>query len=346
MTRYMPLLKAKPGEFEAYGTLAASAASGLLPLFEWVPDASLTKAVEKPTKDAQKFVPFGARVAVDCGALPQATLHGSPSVPIPIWVAQELQSNGIEMLPVVRLGDAHGVVATFAQIVSQMAIPEVALRLDSNTLGVPSVVAAQIHAMAKALGLGLHQIHLLLDFKQIFDHAAVTAATPNAVAAIGWAGTLGHWASITLAGGAFPAALGHLPPGASHLLPRFDAELWRSVVAAGHSVDFGDYAVNGTGMPSSAPFPPNPGLRYTAGRDWLIRREQKLLPGNQSFFTVAANVVAHPDYAGAAYSWGDGEIARCSSGVGGPGNASKWRAYGTSHHLTTVVDRLATLGEP
>jgi hypothetical protein len=49
---------------------------------------------------------------------------------------------------------------------------------------------------------------------------------------------------------------------------------------------------------------------------------------------------------GAQYSWGDEQIDRSANKSTGPGNATKWRAYGTSHHLAMVTDRLANLGEP
>ena len=87
-------------------------------------------------------------------------------------------------------------------------------------------------------------------------------------------------------------------------------------------------------------------MRYLADDEWLVRRESKSAIGNQAFFTVCGAIVGDSSWKGAGYSWGDQEIERSSLRIGGAGTATHWRAYGTSHHLASIVDRLATLGAP
>src|SRR6202042_2006596 len=127
--------------------------------------------------------------------------------------------------------------------------------------------------------------------------------------------------------------------------PRFDAELYNQVIAAVPALipDFGDFGCASPTMPAGG-WRPNPNLRYTSGMSWQVFREQAVLPGNDSFFTVCQKVVAsaHWPPSGGAYSWGDAEIERCSTSTGSGGRATEWRAYGTSHHLAHVVERLAT----
>ncbi len=62
----------------------------------------------------------------------------------------------------------------------------------------------------------------------------------------------------------------------------------------------------------------------------------------QGMYDLCASLVAadHWPAEGAAYSWGDAEIAQRAAMVGGPGNAAGWRAWGTAHHLTHVVKML------
>jgi Beta protein len=110
--------------------------------------------------------------------------------------------------------------------------------------------------------------------------------------------------------------------------------------------DFGDYGPASPAMPSDIPFAPLPNLRYSAADSWQVYREQKVLPGNESFYTLCQRVVQSNHWCGSGYSWGDGEIDRCSKSIPGPGTATEWRSYGTSHHLAHVVDRLATIGAP
>ncbi|WP_369077093.1 beta family protein [Paractinoplanes maris] len=71
--------------------------------------------------------------------------------------------------------------------------------------------------------------------------------------------------------------------------------------------------------------------------------------GNKAMYELCASLVAadHWPAEGGAYSWGDGEVARCAERFGGPGNPMQWRAWGTAHHLTHVLRTLSTAqGEP
>jgi hypothetical protein len=52
----------------------------------------------------------------------------------------------------------------------------------------------------------------------------------------------------------------------------------------------------------------------------------------------------HWPAAGRDFSRGDHQIAARAGGLGGPGNATNWRAWTTSHHLTYVVDQLMRSG--
>lgn len=342
MAGYMPLLKARLGEFQAYGRLSAPTIGGVLPLFEWCPDADPTKAVEKPVRDAQRWLQPGSRVAIDLRSAGSDLAHAGSRLTPEVWAAQQLRSSGIEAVPVVRTSDAPATWAALEPIVGSMPVPEVVLRIDQTTHWSPADAAV----VARALGLPLEQIHLLVDFGAVSDASAVAVAAPKADSLIRWSSTFGKWASITLASGAFPASISNLPPSTANLIARWDADLWRRVTALGHTISFGDYAVNSTAMPAANARGPLPNLRYTLDHSWLVWREPKTPIGNTAFFSVAARVAAHPGFSGPTFSWGDGEIDRCSRGEGGAGTATQWRAYGTSHHITQVVDRLANLGEP
>jgi hypothetical protein len=191
------------------------------------------------------------------------------------------------------------------------------------------------------------EVHLLVDVFEIKDARDASRAQAVAQTVVNWAAGAGTWASVTLAAGAFPASVSNLGKGTANYLDRLDASLWASVSA--HSpiaLDYSDYAINNPTLPAGSPRGPLPSIRYTSDDKWLVWREAKVLPGYQSFFTVAARVTALPEFSGASYSWGDAELARCATSTGGPGGAVQWRSYGTSHHLQVVVDRLTSSGAP
>ncbi|MEV4820115.1 beta family protein [Micromonospora tulbaghiae] len=94
---------------------------------------------------------------------------------------------------------------------------------------------------------------------------------------------------------------------------------------------------------------PLPSLRYTAGEDWWIYRwARHETGGNDSFYDLCQALISsdHWPAEGPDYSWGDSELARCARRQPGPGSATQWRAWGTSHHLAHVTSELASLPAP
>jgi hypothetical protein len=345
MTLYRPLLKAKPGEWQAFGALPPTVASGIRAVFEIGPDADLVKAVANPTAKAIRYLPAGSVVGIDCGFVDQAQQHAGTGTAIPEWIAEQLDASDVGMVPVARPDDAAGVLRSLSRVARRLPEPEAYLRLgDDDELPAP-IATSDLARMQRSLRLGPDRIHLILDYRSVANRRAAAAYATAAQSVITWATAAGPWASITLAGGAFPESISDLPTGRATPVQRWDAQLWSDVSATGLDVDFGDYGVSHPALATGGRAP-LPNLRYTHDDTWQVWREKKARPGNESFFTLAHRVVAHPAYGGAACCWGDSELHRCSRSAGGAGTATQWRAYGTSHHLTTVVHRLATLGAP
>lgn len=77
MTVYMPLLKAKPGEFEAIGELTPATLNAIRPVFELCPgpdeDKVLDQAIAKATKTSRP-VPWSRSTSprlTRCGSSPR-----------------------------------------------------------------------------------------------------------------------------------------------------------------------------------------------------------------------------------------------------------------------------------
>ncbi|MBI2855523.1 MAG: hypothetical protein HYX93_01595 [Chloroflexi bacterium] len=263
-------------------------------------------------------------------------------------IAQALQRRQIPERPVVHLDDSPPIlrdVAAACALHSQGAC----LRLGSEEQDPnPSVSAGQLARVLNATGLGTLDIDLLIDFMVIDSARNVTRCVPLGLSMLSWAASMGPWRSITLASGAFPRSISGLQSGAVTTLPRYDAIFFANVLSAGPQIqpDYGDYGINYPVMGPTPPRAPKPNLRYADGLVWQVDREDRMLPGNNSFFTVCSRAVRSGYWAGINFSLGDTEIERCSRSVGSPGAPTQWLSYGASHHLATVVDRLATLGVP
>jgi hypothetical protein len=352
---YVPILKGKPGEFDALRHSDALVLARTRPLFEVVPsehgrDRDVELFADR-LGSAWAQAPQAGVATIDCGALNQTSrVRGSMDSAI-LWMARMLYDKGVPARPVVRPRDSVAVI-TEAAAAMRLHGRGVCLRLGDETAD-PDVAtaAARLEPLLRELEAAVDDVHLLIDLWAVTSLRDVNRALPVAEAVTRWAASVGTWASITVASGAFPDSISDLPVNTATNLPRYDAQLWRQLSETPgipYVPDFGDYAINAPAMPLAVPRGPIPNLRYTFGADWRVFREQRRRPGNQSFFTLCGRVVADAAWPreGTAHCWGDDQIERCSRSAGSPGAASQWRAYGTSHHLATVTRRLASRRVP
>jgi hypothetical protein len=352
MPTYAPVLKAKPGEITAWREASPAVKSKCRVTFEIAP-------TNGPDRDLSDFVSrltvtpttVGRQVTVDAGYLDPTVMIGSTAMRPIEWLSDQLASRSFRYVPVIRLDDDPAVYADAATAHSLHGVGA-CLRLGSDEDD-PNPVAAgsALPGILAATGLGVHEIDLLIDMWTVADARSVRRATPVAVGVVQWAASMGSWRSITVLSGAFPDSISNLAKNTSTPLTRWDASLWSSVAAlrgVAPVPDFGDYGVAHPSLPSPAPRGPLPNLRYTYGNEWWVWREEKVLPGNESFYTLCDRVRSSAAWppSGGAYCWGDSQIDRCANSIPGPGTATQWRSYGTSHHLQTVVDRLTTTGAP
>ncbi len=341
MPKYVPILRSKPAEIWAWGHATQTALGNSRVFFEIDPTTSAKTPLEDFASRLARNWPAGSVVTVDSGRFNGA--NGGVR-----QLAQALQRHQIPERPVVHLDDPPPVLAEVADACALHG-QGACLRLGSEDQDPdPRVPKHQVATMLAEIGLGTQNIDLLIDFKVIASTRDVTRCTPLAIAMLSWAASNGPWRSVTLASGAFPRSVSGLQLGAPTPLTRYDAILFADVLSAGPEIepDYGDYGINYPIIAPAPPRQPNPNLRYTDSLAWWVYREARTRPGNESFFTACANVVQSACWAGPGFSAGDIEIERCSRSEGSPGAATQWLQYGASHHIATVVHRLATLGVP
>lgn len=342
MVRYVSILKAKQGELAALEQSTAFGRGTAFPVLELVPNEGKESATF--VRESAKRFPAGRTVAIDTTYLDSGvTVSGVRPLP---WIAGELRANGVTVVPVVR-PSSLAVHLADAKQVNAAHSAGVMLRLGDAEADPTPLTDADMRALLRALSVSVQDLDLVLDAYALESAKDVTRAGTAIDAVSPWATALGA-RTVTLAAGAFRQSISDLPRGTSTSLPRHDAALWKQHA---HGFDFGDYAVNHPSMPSAEPRRgPKPNLRYTYQDQWLVWREDKVsAPGyraNEPFYALCDRVVAHPAWSGAAHCWGDDKVSQVASRQATQGGATQWRSYGTSHHIETVVNRLATLGEP
>ena len=353
MPQYVPILKSKAGEYWALRQASPAVFAGIRPVFEIVaknePSQDLTAFVERVERIVPGW-PQAAVLTVDTGYLDQMQPIAGTTDNAVLWTARALLARGVTAKSVMRLTDDPLVLAEVAAAAA-FHREGACLRLGSPDSD-PAVDEAEDlwPKVFQVTSLPPAEVDLLIDLWVVQSPRDVDRAATVAGQMLQWAYQNGPWRSVTVASGAFPQSISHLPRGVATAVHRHDADLFARVVAEGPPItpDFGDYGIWHPGISVDAPHPPLPNLRYTDQHEWQVYREQRALPGNESFYTLCQRVVAsaHWPATGAAYSAGDTEIARCAQSIPGPGAATQWLRWGASHHFAHVVERLATLGEP
>lgn len=341
MVKYLPILKARQGELLALGQLRTEQVHELTPVMELVP------STDGPVRDAYRFIqhvmkqaPRDLRIAADVGALPE-TPRGQ-RCPI-LDIGEDLANWGIPMAPVIRLHEGtrrlvnHGIVARTHGDCAFVRLGGVATGAPD-----PDEVERQLPRIWRATGLAPQQCDLLVDMAEVRSERDMIRALPLAQKTVEWALPM-DWRSITVASGAMPRTLSRLPTNRPNQLPRWDAVLWQRLRDL--SVNYGDYGIANPQL-SSVPYPPLANLRYTSDDAWWVYRWQIDGGRNQAFYDLCRTLIQNDHWRGPDFSWGDHQLALRARGVGGPGNPTSWRAWGTSHHVAHVLHNLRHSGSP
>jgi Beta protein len=340
MVTYKPVLKGKAGEFSAIAQLSAAMARHVLPIFDVVPtaDGPINDAYRFATK-ARESLPADMTIGVDVRHLADPT----NGIRRPMRdIADDLGDWLIPMLPVLHPFDSPARLAD-ARYAADLHGSHTILRLGDDTHDPDDVEAEEaLDRLRYQAGLTIEQCHLVIDVFEVRSERDLTWVEPVVRKCVSWAQRY-PWSSVTVAAGAMPQSISHLPVNTPTPVRRWDLHLWQRVADLG--VQYADYGIAHPGLAGSG-WRPMPSLRYTDDEVWWIYRRRQDTLDRPAMYDLCKVLVAsdHWPAEGREFSWGDQQIAARASGIGGPGNATGWRAWTTSHHLAYVVDQLMKSG--
>lgn len=337
MPLYVPALKAKRGEFDAFSNLDDETSSDIFPIWEmpahsgkkshsdWLRERLsrlLTLVDERPQIDMQYFGPADeawSLVREVVGDVGDNDHYVIPTFSSP----SHLNEHSIELAQ--RAGAA-------------------VIRIPRRLLATGRDVSSDVYRMVDSLGLQLSDVRIVADFEAVDDDFVdvITRATLEFVdSASAYSGAL----SISVLVGAFPASLSNYHDEELTGIARLDWSIYQTLLAdrPNAGIAFGDYAVAAPGMPAGGRTP-TPSIRYTADVEWLIAKGRSADRNNSSqYHELAREVVNLPEFRTADFSWGDASIEAVATESRGPGNPTDWRAFATNHHLRFVAEQLASL---
>lgn len=354
---YVPLLKAKQGEYGALEDLPVNVKDEMTPLLEvapvpwdWDTDTP-AKTIDNHLQSlaANLIRAWGAdrEFFVDTLYLDDGDRLADGRSPVAA-VMDDCRAAGLLAIAVTGPSRSAAHHADVAAAIAQDG-RGVCIRVAQDDLADLLQLDQALGALLTTLGVGRGDADLVIDFEHVAENQVPTV-TLAATAVLATLAGIADWRTLTIALGAFPENLSGFAANSVSQASRADWSAWLALVARRQSLPrlptFGDYAITGTQLTEIDPrvMLMSANLRYTTDAEWTILKARNVRDhGYGQFNDLCRLLVARPEFKGAGFSAGDGYIKACADGRDGPGNATSWRRCATNHHLTFVVDQIANL---
>jgi hypothetical protein len=357
-TIYVPILKARLGEFSAVQTMPVTERSQVVPLFEvppvpWdhqnhVPAKTVDEHLKNLTKHVQSSWGPDRVCFADLGLLHEAERMASGIHPIRAMF-EGFRRHGLKVVPVTGLirDNDHQISCLETLKIDGLGI---CIRLQPEDFRDEFELNSSLDDLLKRFELTPREVDLILDLgpleQSVRSHASRAARFISALP------TLESWRTFVVAATGFPVNLMGFPQSAISNIPREEWALWRGLISdpsISRKPVFGDYGIAHAEHSDIDPrkMTTSACIRYTSDRSWVICRGKGLKAhGFQQFHDVARRLMGHVSYKGPEFSWGDNYIADCAKRNVGCGNLTTWRRVGTSHHIAFVNRQVAETRVP
>lgn len=354
---YVPILKAKEGEFGALSELELDfeVAPQILPLFE-LPGIPYDYLNDRPSRTIEAHVRgIAEKLAASWGSARHVYLDYSAHTRVETSsggaetfavVLAEARVVGVKAIPVIYTWSSSESLQAASTHIQQTGLGA-CIRLTIADFDEEVDLEARIDDLISRTGLKDPDIDLLLDLKDIQSDVqsaillvrAMLAGLPRPLA----------WRRLILAASSFPEDLRDIAAGSIATLPRREWDLWvalnrRPERLPRKNIIFADYGISHPALKDVDPrtMTMSASIRYTGRNEWVIVKGRGVRQyGFEQYHELCEKLVRHPTYETRQFSWADGYIADTAERTSGPGNATTWRKVGTNHHITLVVIQLS-----
>lgn len=353
---YVPILKAKQGELLALRHLSTPTKEALTPLIEMVPvpwdfnneqpSKELSQHLDDKTDDIAKAWGTEAPFFLETRWIEE--VFNDDGVPAAELAFAAARAKGLEFIPVIG-SDSTAILRGLVRNCITQDDRGVCIRISGSSLGRAPLLGDTLNAVVEELALEPREIDLLLDYESIpAEHtSALTVALSSTLLSLP---RVAEWRSLTVAAGSFPRNLAGVPTNSVGYQLRAEWKIWRDVIensSVPRLPAFGDYGIEHPDLAAEVEpwkYTIIPQLRYATEDGWLLFKVSKgdLEPFGP-FRDICQDLVGRQEYSGSSFSWGDEYVSNCSGGSEKTGNATTWRRIGSNHHMTLVVDQIASL---
>lgn len=350
---YVPALRWRQGEYQALAHLAASAKDRIVPYIT-IPEVEFDFEERQPKKSVQKHVqPFAARFKGKWGQRPAwiGVHHNIADKPmsdgrdVVAYVFDELRSLEANGIPAVPLDAAPPIVVSVKAAVSTDGRgAAITIRLEDL---MKADARTRVEGLAASLGLALNKVDLVVDLgaPNFEPYDAFAGALIGVLRRLG---DLRAFRNFVVIGTAMPKTFKEVAKGADQL-PRHDWLFYRVLFSrmpdGMRRPSYGDYtivhpeftAVDMRMIKAAGK------LVYTTPTAWEVRKGGSFRNNPEQMHDHCASIVASGAFRGFGYSFGDDYIAKCAARTAKASNQTRWKEVAVNHHITHVLEDLATL---
>ena len=349
---YVPALRWRQGEYQALTRLSAAAKDRIVP-YVTIPEVEFDFELWQPKKTVQEHVhPFAARFKAKWGQRPawvsvHPSISGEPmgdGRDIFTYVFEALRAFQARAIPAVPLDASTPMAASVAAIVATDCLGvAIAVRLEDL---MKSDARTRIQDLVSSLGLSLTEVDLVIDLGAP-NFEPYDAFAGALIAAVQRLGDLNAFRNFVMIGTAIPETFKDVAKGADQL-PRHDWLFYQALISKMPSnmrqPNYGDYTIV---HPEFAPVDMRKiksagKLVYTTASEWEVRKGGAFRDNPGQMHDHCASIVASGKFSGSGFSFGDDYIAKCAARTEKPSNQPWWKFVTINHHITHVLDDLAS----
>lgn len=349
---YVPVLKWKMGEYQALNRLSDPAKRKVTPLLEIPPVGFDFESGEARESYASHLGDFGRRLKnkwqarscfVDLKYIP-AEVRVSGQHPLDFVFAQ-VNDEGCAAIPVASLQSDR----QFLQSAKRIARSDgrgAALRLSLADFDTDDLSSA-IEQCLSNVGVTIAEVDLIIDLDSA-NFIPIKAFVRSLGIMYEMVPTPNRWRTLTVIGSSYPQTLAGFP--AESMIDRSEWIAYKAFVKSlgrdSRIPTFGDYAAATPDLVEldMRLIKPLAKLRYTIDDQWYIAIGSNVRSnGFGQYQDMCRRLIKKPFFAGRDFSEGDRYIEDCAKGREKTGNLSTWVWVATNHHVSKVVQDLATL---
>lgn len=352
---YVPILKAKEGEFKALQETAEATKDMMTPLFEimdvpWdYQEGAEGKTIDEHLNKIGKKISecWGERrIFVDSPLIAGNRKMMDNSTHHFEFLFNDFRSKGLNTIPTAELSRHNDYKRAIKSIV-QTDEKGICLRLFSADIANASLKAIIDNDLA-FYEVSPKESDLIIDLEHISndnqDLLTLTISTfiNNVIPYIN------DWRSITLAETAFPTNLSEIDADTIDAIERGEWQIWNKLLSRtlNRIPSFGDYSIANPEVLDLDPrnMRVSASIRYTCDEYWLIVRGRWLRKyGYDQYHNLCKNLILRTEYCGPTFSWADNYINECAAETVGAGNPTTWRKVGNNHHFQKVFAQISSL---